>query len=101
MTIGSIDALRAMFKGDANCKLTGDPYNWYTVSDIEGLKKSTAIYGDGACALLVQNVAGVPHHRWWRKGPQVRNNAAVPLPPVGTRRASIPARSITITLPSI
>ena len=78
MTTGSVDLLRTIIAGDANCTLAAELYNWYYTSDSEDTLKTAPLVGNGQCVLLVQNKAGVPHHSLWRKGPVIKGNTGVP-----------------------
>ncbi len=80
MTIGSTAALSAMIAADPNCTFPAENYSWYAASNVVALTASTTVFGEGSCVTLVQDgsVAGVPHTSFWRKGPLVKGNAAIP-----------------------
>jgi hypothetical protein len=76
--IGAADTLRAMISGDPDCTLDADHCDWYSTSESENVLGATPLVGNGQCVSLVEAKTGVPNHALWRKGPLVKDNAAVP-----------------------
>jgi hypothetical protein len=78
MAAGSLEDLRAMIAGDSACSLAPEAYTWYRTLESEQTLRGRSIVGNGACVRLVQDRTGAPAASFWRKGPKVKGNAAVP-----------------------
>lgn len=78
MAKGTLAELQAMAKADAG--FTGKPemLEFHKAANLAKWKKRTSLVGNGNCPILPQVASGAPKVKFWRKGPLVKGNGAVP-----------------------
>ena len=78
MPAGTLEALSTAVKADPLCKLDPAIYDFYVANDVQALAQNCAIVDNGQCVELVKQKAGAPVTSFWRKGPRVKGNSAIP-----------------------
>jgi hypothetical protein len=80
MSTGSVEDLRAMIKADPECTdMVSESYTFYYCPDPGTWEKKTSLVGSGQCVALVQAAANLPHTSLWKRGPEAKENAAIPV----------------------
>lgn len=78
MPKGTLAELQAMAKADKG--FTGKPemLEFHKAANLAKWKTRTTQVGNGQCPILPQVASGAPKVKFWRKGPIVKGNLAVP-----------------------
>lgn len=78
MPTGEIADLQAMAKADPGFTDRPELRQFHIVENVAKWKKRTTPVGNGHCPVLTQVASGAPKVKFWKKGPIVKGNAAVP-----------------------
>ncbi|WP_439579455.1 BPSL0067 family protein [Elioraea sp.] len=78
MPKGSLAELQAMARADKDFAGKAEMLEFYKVENLSKWKKRATHVGNGQCPILPQLASGAPKVKFWRKGPIVKGNAAVP-----------------------
>ena len=78
MPKGTLAELQAMAKADKDFAGKPEMLEFHKAENLPKWKKRKTLVGNGHCPVLTQVASGAPKVKFWRKGPLVKGNAAIP-----------------------